>query len=222
MFTHWAMIRQICNVKQQDTANVRSTELLARLGIEDLDLILKERRLRWYGMWNAPTVQSIQPLTYRLLESVGLGGPRWLGSNWQRETAESGNSQLSTLMIETPGHLVWVLHAASQLPGRGSTVVTCTCTLIKIRWWWWWWLCYGFYSLNCLFVHCVIVFIHHVCGVYLLSCYVHLLCYGVYALSCYIHSYYSVPSLRYFIHSICYGVYSFSRYVLHYVILFTR
>ena len=24
-------------------------ELLARLGIEDLDLILKERRLRWYG-----------------------------------------------------------------------------------------------------------------------------------------------------------------------------
>ena len=44
-----AMIRQICNVKLQDTAIIRSTELLARLGIEDLDLILKERRLRWYG-----------------------------------------------------------------------------------------------------------------------------------------------------------------------------
>ena len=44
-----AMIRQICNVKPQDTATIRSTELLARLGIEDLDLILKERRLRWYG-----------------------------------------------------------------------------------------------------------------------------------------------------------------------------
>ena len=26
----------------------RSNELLAQLGIEDLDLILKERRLRWY------------------------------------------------------------------------------------------------------------------------------------------------------------------------------
>ena len=71
-----AMIRQICNVKPQDTATIRSIELLARLGIEDLDLILKERRLRWYGMWNAPTVQSRQPLTYRLMESVGLGGPR--------------------------------------------------------------------------------------------------------------------------------------------------
>ena len=44
-----ARIRQICNVKPQDTATIRSTELLARLGIEDLDLILKERRLRWYG-----------------------------------------------------------------------------------------------------------------------------------------------------------------------------
>ena len=44
-----AMIRQICNVKSQDTATIRSIELLARLGIEDLDLILKERRLRWYG-----------------------------------------------------------------------------------------------------------------------------------------------------------------------------
>ena len=44
-----AMIRQICNVKPQDTANIRSTELLAQLVIEELDLILKERRLRWYG-----------------------------------------------------------------------------------------------------------------------------------------------------------------------------
>ena len=43
------MIRQICNVKPQDTATIRSIELLARLRIEDLDLILKGRRLRWYG-----------------------------------------------------------------------------------------------------------------------------------------------------------------------------
>ena len=50
-----AMIRQICNVKPQDTANIRSTELLARLGIEDLDLILKERRLHWYGHVRAST-----------------------------------------------------------------------------------------------------------------------------------------------------------------------
>ena len=44
-----AMIRQICNVKPQDIVTIRSNELLAQLGIEHLDLILKERRLRWYG-----------------------------------------------------------------------------------------------------------------------------------------------------------------------------
>ena len=44
-----AMIRQICNVRLQDIVTTRSNELLVQLGIEDLDLILKERRLRWYG-----------------------------------------------------------------------------------------------------------------------------------------------------------------------------
>ena len=42
-----AMIRQICNVKPQDIATIRSSELLALLGIDYLDFILKERRLRW-------------------------------------------------------------------------------------------------------------------------------------------------------------------------------
>ena len=43
-----AMIRQIYNVRPQEVFTTRSNELLARLGIEDLDLIVKERRLRWY------------------------------------------------------------------------------------------------------------------------------------------------------------------------------
>ena len=44
-----AMIRQICNVRPQDIVTTRSNELHVRIGIEDLDLILKERRLWWYG-----------------------------------------------------------------------------------------------------------------------------------------------------------------------------
>ena len=43
-----AMIRQICSVKPQDIVTTRSIELLAQLGIEELDLILKERRLCWH------------------------------------------------------------------------------------------------------------------------------------------------------------------------------
>ena len=41
------MIRQICSFKPEDVATVRSSELLAKL--EDLNLILRERRLSWFG-----------------------------------------------------------------------------------------------------------------------------------------------------------------------------
>ena len=43
------MVRQICSVKPQDIVTTRSNELLAQLGIEDLDIIMKKKRLRWYG-----------------------------------------------------------------------------------------------------------------------------------------------------------------------------
>ena len=44
-----AMIREICSIKPENVAAVRSSELLAKLELEDLDLILRERRLRWFG-----------------------------------------------------------------------------------------------------------------------------------------------------------------------------
>ena len=43
------MIRQICRIKPEDVATVRSSELLAKLQLEDHDLILRERRLHWFG-----------------------------------------------------------------------------------------------------------------------------------------------------------------------------
>ena len=42
-----AMIRQLCSIKPEDVATVRSSELLAKLELENLNLILRERRLRW-------------------------------------------------------------------------------------------------------------------------------------------------------------------------------
>ena len=44
-----AMIRQICSIKPEDVATVRSSALLAKLELEDLDLILREQSLRWFG-----------------------------------------------------------------------------------------------------------------------------------------------------------------------------
>ena len=78
-------------------------------------------------MWNAPMVQSRQPLTYRLMESVGLEGQKWHGSSWQRGVAESGSSRLSTLMTGIPGDLVWDLPYLQHWWG----CCPCTCMLIK-------------------------------------------------------------------------------------------
>ena len=38
-----AIIRQICNVKPEDVATIRSNKLLAQLEIDYLDLILREK-----------------------------------------------------------------------------------------------------------------------------------------------------------------------------------
>ena len=40
-----AMIRQTCSIKPEDVATVRSSVLLEKLELEDLNLILRERRL---------------------------------------------------------------------------------------------------------------------------------------------------------------------------------
>ena len=44
-----AMIRQVCNTRAEDLANVSNKSLLTKLGLVDLSLILRERRLRWLG-----------------------------------------------------------------------------------------------------------------------------------------------------------------------------
>ena len=43
-----AMIRQICNVKPEDVATARSNKVLGQLEINDLDVILREKRLCWF------------------------------------------------------------------------------------------------------------------------------------------------------------------------------
>ena len=70
------MIRQICNVRPQDIVTTRSSDLLVWLGIEDLDLILKERRLRWYGHVERSSGAIKTAFDIRLMESVGLGDPK--------------------------------------------------------------------------------------------------------------------------------------------------
>ena len=120
-----AMIRQICNVKPQDTATIRSTELLARLNIEDLDLILKERRLRWYGHVELSNSAVKTAFDIQVNGKLRPGRPKM---TWKQLT-ERDHREWKLSAIYPHDRDTWrsgvrsALRAASQLPGRGPTVV---------------------------------------------------------------------------------------------------
>ena len=119
------MIRQICNAKPQDTANSRSTELLARLDIGDLDLILKERRLRWYGHVECSKGSVKTAFDIQVKGKRGPGRPKM---TWKQLT-ERDFREWKLSAIDPHDRDTWrsgvrsAMHAASQLPGRGPTVV---------------------------------------------------------------------------------------------------
>ena len=120
-----AMIRQMCNVKPQDTATIRSIELLAWLGIEDLDLILKERRLRWYGHVEHSNSAVKTAFDIRVNGKRGPGRPKM---TWKQRT-ERDQRDWKLSAIDPHDRDTWrsgvrsAMRAASQLPGRGLTVV---------------------------------------------------------------------------------------------------
>ena len=120
-----AMIRQICNVKPQDTATIRSIELLARLGIEDLDLILKERRLRWYGHVERSNGAVKTAFDIQVNGKRGPGRPKM---TWKQLT-ERDRREWKLSAIDPHDRDTWrsgvrsAMRAESQLPGRGPTVV---------------------------------------------------------------------------------------------------
>ena len=96
-----------------------------RLGIEDLDLILKERRLCWYG--HVECSNGAVKTAFHIQDDekpIGLGRPKM---TWKqlRQGLQSGSSRLSTLMIRHTWRsgVKSAIRAASQLPGRGPTDV---------------------------------------------------------------------------------------------------
>ena len=120
-----AMIRQICNVKPQGTATIRSTKLLARLGIEDLDLILTERRLRWYG--HVERSNGAVKTTFDI-QVNGKRGP-WRPKMTWKQLTERDRREWKLSAINPHDRDTWrsgarsAMRATSQLPGRGPTIV---------------------------------------------------------------------------------------------------
>ena len=120
-----AMIRQICNVKRQDTANIGSTELLALLSTEDLDLILKERRLCWYGLMERSNGAVKTAFDIQIVGKRGPGRPKMtLKQLTERDCREWKLSAIDPHDRDTwRSGLRSDMRAASQLPGRGPPVV---------------------------------------------------------------------------------------------------
>ena len=120
-----AMIRQICNVRPQDIVTTRSNELLVRLGIEDLDLILKERRLRWYGHVERSSGTIKTAFDIQVDGKRGPGRPKM---TWKQLT-ERDCREWKLSAINPHDRRTWrsgvrsAMHAASQLSGRGPTDV---------------------------------------------------------------------------------------------------
>ena len=120
-----AMIRQICNVRPQDTVTTRCNELLVRLGIEDLDLILKEKRLQWYG--HVERSNSAVKTAFDI-QVDGKGGPGRPMMTWKQLT-ERDCREWKLSAINPHDRHTWrsgvrsAMCAASQLSGRGPTGV---------------------------------------------------------------------------------------------------
>ena len=66
------MIRQIHSIKPEDVVTVKSSELMAKLQLVDLDLILREG-FAGFAMWSVLVVQSEQHVIYRLKAGGGRG-----------------------------------------------------------------------------------------------------------------------------------------------------
>ena len=120
-----AIIRQICSIKPEDVATVRSSELLAKLGLEDLDLILRERKLRWFGHVERSSGAIRTACDIQIDGRRGAGRPKLI---WKKLTErECREWKLTT--VDPQERSTWrsgvrsAMRAASQLPGKGPTDV---------------------------------------------------------------------------------------------------
>ena len=120
-----AMIRQICSIKPEDVARVRSSKLLAKLQLEDLDLILRKRRLRWFGHVARSSGAIRTAYDMQIDGKRGAGRPK---QTWKKLT-EKDCREWKLTTVDPQERRSWrsgvrsAMRAASQLPGKGPTDV---------------------------------------------------------------------------------------------------
>ena len=104
--------------------------LLARLGIEGLDQILKERSLRWYGHVECTNGSVKTAFGIQIVEKRGPGRPKM---TWKQLTTRDCR-ELKLSAIDPHDRDIWIsgMGSASYLEGAHCCgYCPCTCTLIK-------------------------------------------------------------------------------------------
>ena len=116
-----AMIRQICSIKPEEVATLMSSELLAKLELEDLDLILRERRLRWFGHVEHTSGAIRTACDIQIDGRRGTGRPKL---TWKK-LMERDCREWKLTTVDPQERSTWrsgvrsAMCAASQLPGNG-------------------------------------------------------------------------------------------------------
>ena len=116
-----AMIRQICSIKPEDMATVSSRELLAKLQLEDLDLILRGRRLHWFRHVERSSGAIRTACDIQIEGRRGAGRPKL---TWKKLT-EKDCIEWRLTAVDPHERSTWrsgvrsAMRAACQLPGKG-------------------------------------------------------------------------------------------------------
>ena len=101
------------------------SELLAKLELEDLDLILIERRLRWFGHVERSSGAVRTACDIQIEGRLGAGRPKL---TWKKLT-EKDCREWKLTTVDPQERSTWrsgvrsAMHAASQLPGKEPTDV---------------------------------------------------------------------------------------------------
>ena len=123
--TDRAMIRQIYNLKPENVVTVRLNELLAQLEINNLDVILREKQLRWFGHVERSSGAIKTVCDMQIEGKLGQGWPKM---TWKTLTERDCHAW-SLKQVDPCDRDVWrssvkyTMLAASQLPGKEPTDV---------------------------------------------------------------------------------------------------
>ena len=142
---NWAMIRQICNVKPQDIVTISSNELRAWLGNGDLNLILKERRLPWYGHVEHFNDAVKKACDIQVDGKHGPGRPKMtlkrlterVCRGWKLSAVDTHDRHTWRSDVTHMWDLPCVQHA-SYLVGPTDVNVAPVPAGESEIWWWWW------------------------------------------------------------------------------------